>query len=136
MYNSLFNEVSGNRFSSSDIGVHLTEGSEDNDIFANTFVSNVTQVKYVANREQDWSKDGKGNYWSDYLGWDMDNDGVGDVSYEPNDAIDKLLWKYPVARILMNSPAIEMLRWAQRQFPVFRSPGVKDSFPLMKQVAR
>ena len=136
MYNSLFNEVSGNRFSGSDIGVHLTAGSEDNDIFGNTFVGNVTQVKYVANREQDWSKDGKGNYWSDYLGWDMDNDGVGDVSYEPNDAIDKLLWKYPVARILMNSPAIEMLRWAQRQFPVFRSPGIKDSFPLMKQVAR
>lgn len=132
MYNSLFNDVSGNQFESSDIGVHLTAGSEDNEIYNNVFAGNITQVKYVANREQDWSKDGAGNYWSDYLGWDMNDDGVGDVSYEPNDAIDKLLWKYPLARILMNSPAIEMLRWAQRQFPVFRSPGVKDSYPLMQ----
>jgi len=65
------------------------------------------------------------------LGWDMNDDGKGDVFYEPNDGIDKLLWKYPMAKLLMNSPAIEMLRWIQRQFPVFRSPGVRDSFPLM-----
>ncbi|WP_252406493.1 hypothetical protein, partial [Acinetobacter pittii] len=84
-----------------------------------------------ANREQEWSADGRGNYWSDYLGWDRDDDGLGDVAYEPNDNVDRLIWLYPQVRLLLNSPSIELLRWVQRAFPVVRSPGVRDSHPLM-----
>ena len=131
VYNAQFNEFSGNHFADSAIGIHLTAGSEDNKIFGNAFIGNFTQVKYVATREQEWSHQGRGNYWSDYLGWDLDGDGVGDTVYQPNDAIDQLLWRHPEAKILMHSPAVQTLRWAQQQFPVFRPPGVKDSAPLM-----
>lgn len=131
IYNSLFNQISDNLMSDSDLGIHLTAGSEDNHFSGNAFIANKEQVKYVANRQQEWSNQGRGNYWSDYLGWDMNDDGIGDTRYQPNDAIDKLLWKYPTARVLMNSPAVETLRWVQRQFPVFRSAGVTDSHPLM-----
>ncbi len=131
MYNSVFNNITNNQFNESDLGIHLTAGSEDNVISGNTFISNKEQVKYVSNRKQDWSKNGRGNYWSDYLGWDMNDDGIGDTQYEPNDGVDKLLWKYPAVKVLLNSPAVETLRWVQRQFPVFKSPGVYDSAPLM-----
>ncbi len=129
IYNSLYNEFSGNQVSDSDIGIHLTAGSEENQLFNNAFINNKTQVKYVSSRSQDWS----GNYWSDYLGWDMNDDGIGDTVYEPNDNVDRLLWKFPAARLLFNSPAIETLRWVQNQFPVFKGSGVVDSAPLMKQ---
>jgi len=132
VYNSVFNELKGNIFSHSDIGVHLTAGSENNKIYTNGFVNNVTQVKYVANNTQEWSLNEQGNYWSDYLGWDRDSNNIGDVAYEPNDAVDKLLWRYPSARLLMHSPAVKTLRWVQRQFPVLRPAGVKDSYPLMR----
>lgn len=132
IYNSLFNTIEGNRFESSNLGIHLTAGSESNKIAGNAFIGNQQQVKYVASRTQEWSQAEQGNYWSDYLGWDRDGDGIGDVSYEPNDNVDRLLWTYPEARLLMNSPAIELLRWVQRAFPVIKSPGVKDSFPLMR----
>lgn len=131
IYNSQFNEIRDNVFADSDIGIHLTAGSEDNAVYGNSFIRNRVQVKYVANRDQDWSHDGHGNYWSDYLGWDLDADGIGDKQYEPNDAVDHLLWKYPIARILMSSPAIETLRWVQEQFPVLKPQGVRDSAPLM-----
>ncbi|WP_444894094.1 nitrous oxide reductase family maturation protein NosD [Microbulbifer sp. TRSA001] len=129
IYNSLFNQFAGNRFADSDIGIHLTAASEDNALKGNSFVNNKTQVKYVSSRSQDWV----GNYWSDYLGWDMNGDGVGDIKYEPNDSVDQILWKFPSARLLLNSPAIETLRWVQRQFPVFKGPGVIDSQPLMTE---
>ncbi len=132
IYNSLFNKIFGNVFAGSEIGIHLTAGSEDNALYGNSFINNKTQVKYVANRPQEWSKDKRGNFWSDYVGWDLDANGIGDRSYEPNDSVDKLLWKYPLARMLMNSPAVETLRWVQVQFPVLRPQGVKDSYPLMK----
>ncbi len=131
IYNSQFNNIHDNLFGSSDIGIHLTAGSEDNLVYGNTFVNNRVQVKYVANRTQEWSHQGRGNFWSDYLGWDLDANGVGDKQYEPNDAVDKLLWKFPMARVLMNSPAIQTLRWVQEQFPVLKPQGVRDSAPLM-----
>ncbi|CAD5107155.1 nitrous oxide reductase family maturation protein NosD [Zestomonas carbonaria] len=132
IYNSLFNRIEHNHFGRSALGIHLTAGSEDNRIAGNAFVGNRQQVKYVANRTQEWSVEGRGNYWSDYLGWDRDDDGLGDVAYEPNDNVDRLLWLYPQVRLLMNSPAIELLRWVQRAFPVIKSPGVQDSHPLMR----
>jgi nitrous oxidase accessory protein len=132
IYNSLYNRFEGNQFEESDIGVHLTAGSEENAFFGNAFVHNTIQVKYVANRKQDWSQDGKGNYWSNYVGWDMDGDGMGDSPFEPNDAVDLLLWKYPQARQLMYSPAVLLMRYVQQQFPVLKPPGVIDSFPLME----
>lgn len=135
IYNSQFNRFEGNRFATSDIGIHLTAGSEDNVVVGNAFVGNRQQVMYVATRPQEWSENGRGNYWSDYLSWDLSNDGIGDTPYEPNDAMDRLLWRYPAARLLMDSPSVLTLRWVQRQFPVFRPQGVKDSAPLMLEPA-
>lgn len=132
VYNSAYNEFTDNRFDNSDLGIHLTAGSEGNQIYRNQFVHNQTQVKYVATRRQEWSKDEQGNYWSNYLGWDLNQDGVGDTPFEPNDGIDKLLWKYPEARVLMDSPAVLMLRWVQRSFPVFKTAGVTDSYPIFQ----
>ena len=131
IYNSLFNNIRSNYFAESDMGVHLTAGSEDNVFTRNAFINNKEQVKYVATRPQNWSHEGVGNYWSDYLGWDMDADGIGDTQYEPTDGVDRLLWKFPAAKVLLNSPAVETIRWVQRQFPVLKAQGVVDTHPLM-----
>lgn len=132
IYNSGYNKFRNNHIERTEIGIHLTAGSEGVEISGNTFIDNQIQVKYVSNKIQEWSVDGEGNYWSNYQGWDMDGDGKGDVPFEPNDGIDKLFWKYPEAKFLMDSPAVLLLRWVQEQFPVLKSPGVKDSNPLMK----
>ncbi len=131
VYNSGYNTLEGNIVDTAEIGIHLTAGSENIEIYGNSFINNPTQVKYVSNKKQEWSKDGKGNYWSNYLGWDMNNDGIGDAVFEPNDGIDKLVWQYPEMKMIMDSPAILILRWVQKQFPVLKPPGVKDSHPLM-----
>ncbi len=131
VYNSGYNTITGNIIDTTEIGIHLTAGSEKTKVYGNSFINNPIQVKYVVNREEEWSLNGKGNYWSNYLGWDMNNDGIGDVAFEPNDGIDKLTWQYPEMKMIMDSPAIIILRWVQRQFPVLKPPGVKDSFPLI-----
>ncbi|WP_440877607.1 nitrous oxide reductase family maturation protein NosD [Thalassotalea sp. PLHSN55] len=133
VYNSGYNTIAGNVVDTAEIGIHLTAGSEKAKVYGNSFINNPIQVKYVVNRKEEWSHEGKGNYWSNYLGWDMDSDNIGDVVFEPNDGIDKLVWQYPEMKMLMDSPAVIILRWIQRQFPVLKPPGVKDSFPLMRQ---
>jgi nitrous oxidase accessory protein len=110
----------------------VTAGSENNRLWANRFEDNRLQVKYVQSLAQEWSERGRGNFWSDYLGWDLDADGTGDIPFRPNDGVDVLLWKYPSARNLMTSPSVLLMRYVQRAFPVFTPPAVQDSHPLMK----
>ena len=135
VYNSEFNAIHMNLLADSPIGIHVTAGSQDNRIYSNVFRNNRTQVKYVQNVAEEWSFDGRGNYWSNYLGWDLDGNGVGDVPYRPNDGVDVLLWKYPDAKVLMSSPSIVLLRYVQRSFPVFTPPNIQDSHPLMRPPA-
>lgn len=136
IYNSVGNTLRNNFVANAEIGIHLTAGSEGNTISGNSFIHNQTQVKYVATRTQEWSENGQGNYWSNYMGWDMNNDNVGDNYFEPNDSVDKLIWTFPQTKILMDSPAVWLLRAIQRQFPVLKSPGVRDSFPLMNPLVK
>ncbi|MCB9943572.1 MAG: nitrous oxide reductase family maturation protein NosD [Geminicoccaceae bacterium] len=135
IYNSNKNSFSHNRFAGCDIGVHFTAGSERNEIWANAFIGNAHQVKYVGSRWLDWSKDGTGNYWSDNAGIDLDGDGRADQPYRPNDLVDHLVWRQPLAALLLNSPAVQLLRWAQSRFPGLMPGGVIDRHPLMNAAA-
>lgn len=132
VYLSQYNSFHDNLVADSQIGIHMTAGSENNRLWSNRFEDNRVQVKYVQSLAQEWSERGRGNFWSDYLGWDLDADGVGDIPFRPNDGVDVLLWKYPSARNLMSSPAVLLMRYVQRAFPVFTPPSVQDSHPLMK----
>ena len=91
IYNTNQNRFHGNWFEGCEIGVHFTAGSEGNEIVGNAFLKNRNQVKYVGTRFLDWSKDGRGNYWSDNPAFDLNGDGIGDSAYRPNDLIDKVL---------------------------------------------
>jgi len=74
---------------------------------------------------------GAGNHWSNYLGWDRDGDGVGDLPYEANDMVDRLQWRHPEMKLLLGSPAVQALRLVGQQFPVLRVPSVVDDAPRM-----
>jgi nitrous oxidase accessory protein len=131
IYNANKNKFRGNRFEGCEIGVHFTAGSEGNEIAGNAFINNRNQVKYVGTRYLDWSKDGRGNYWSDNPSFDLNGDGIADSPYRPNDLIDRVLWTAPLAKVLTNSPAVQIIRWAQSQFPAILPGGVVDGHPLM-----
>jgi nitrous oxidase accessory protein len=136
IYNANQNRFRNNWFEGCEIGIHFTAGSERNEMVGNAFIRNRNQVKYVSTRYLDWSKDGRGNYWSDNPAFDLNGDGLGDSAYRPNDLVDKVLWTAPQAKVLMNSPAVQVLRWAQAQFPALLPGGVVDSKPLMAPPAR
>ncbi len=131
LYNSNKNVFSGNWFERCDIGIHFTAGSADNQITGNAFVGNRTQVKYVSTKWDEWSKDGEGNYWSDFAAYDLDGNGVADTAYRPNDSMDHVLWTQPAAKLLLGSPAVQLVRWSQAAFPALLPGGVIDSFPKM-----
>ncbi len=131
IFNANGNRFHGNWFEGCRIGIHFTAGSERNRISGNAFVQNRTQVMYVGTRSLDWSVGGRGNYWSDNPAFDLNGDGIADSAYRPNDLVDQVVWRYPAAKLLLNSPAIQVVRWAQSQFPGLHPGGVIDTAPLM-----
>ncbi|MFQ5644997.1 MAG: nitrous oxide reductase family maturation protein NosD, partial [Thiogranum sp.] len=133
IYNANINRIHGNTFADCRIGIHFTAGSERNLVYDNAFVNNRTQVKYVGTRHIEWSFDGRGNYWSDNPAFDLDGDGIADQPYQPNDLVDQIVWRHPMAKLLLNSPAVQVLRWAQSEFPTLHPGGVQDSAPLMEK---
>ena len=127
LYNSILNDINSNLVMNNQLGLHSWGGSEDNKINGNSFINNELQVKYVASRNQEWNK----NYWSDYVGWDVTGDGIGDYSYESNSVVDFIFWNYPMAKVLYTSPALQMLWVLEKQFPLFKIPRVVDNQPSM-----
>jgi nitrous oxidase accessory protein len=88
-------------------------------------------VLYVGTRFLDWSANGRGNFYSDNPAFDLKGTGVAETPYRPNDLMDQVIWRAPAAKMLLNSPAVQVVRWAQSQFPAIHPGGVIDSHPLM-----
>ncbi|GAG51871.1 unnamed protein product, partial [marine sediment metagenome] len=68
--------------------------------------------------------------------FDLDGDGIADRPYQPNNVVDQIIWRYPASKLLINSPVLHLLRWAQSQFPSLHPGGVMDSAPLINPPTR
>ena len=131
IYDAEYNTIRNNLVIDNRVGVHLWAGSYRNQVDGNDFIDNQVQVRYVAARDQPWGERA-GNYWSNYAGWDRDGNGFGDIPYSASDLIDRLVWRYPYVKIMLNSPAVQTLRLIARQFPLLRAPSVVDAHPRMR----
>ncbi len=131
IYDAEYNTLRGNLLVDNLVGVHLWAGSKNNQVERNDFIANREQVRYVGARDELWGIK-EGNHWSNYLGWDRNGDGVGDVRYEANDLVDRLSWKHPLIKLLLASPAVQTLRLVGQQFPLLRAPSVVDPKPRMR----
>jgi nitrous oxidase accessory protein len=131
IYDAEYNTLRGNQIIDNIVGVHLWAGSFNNQVERNDFISNREQVRYVASRDTTWGTE-EGNHWSNYIGWDRNGDGIGDVPYEANDVVDRLSWRHPMMKLLLASPAVQTLRMVGQQFPLLRAPSIVDPNPRLQ----
>ena len=85
LYSSDKNTIKGNTISSAYSSAIVLDDCSDNLIHGNNFID--SKLSPYDNGNNKWDHDGKGNYWSDYAGEDLDENGIGDEPYyiEPND---------------------------------------------------
>ena len=80
-----------------------------------------------------WSRAGRGNFWSGYRGYDADRDGVGDLPHRYEQVMSELLRRNPAAQALLLTPAHLALENAARLFPLVRpQPLLVDEHPLVE----
>ncbi len=80
-----------------------------------------------------WAVDGRGNYWSDYRGYDANGDGVGDRPYEPRPPFAGRLERDDDLRVFQFTLAQRAIDVASDLFPLYRyRPVITDEGPLMR----
>ncbi|MER3419894.1 MAG: hypothetical protein C4290_04915, partial [Chloroflexota bacterium] len=83
----------------------------------------------AANR---WSVEGRGNFWSDYAGYDANGDGIGDRPYRAWSAFATLRDRQPALDLFRFTPAQQAVDVAGRLFPIVRPETlIEDPSPLM-----
>ncbi len=129
-------EFRGNTFAFNDIALALLPAVQRNRFVENEFHENIEQVAILGSgqlRNNEFSVAGRGNFWSDYAGYDADADGVGDVPYRAMSLFESLIDREPKLRLFLYSPAQQAIELASRAFPIVRpEPKITDNAPLMR----
>jgi len=131
-FSSVDNTIKRNRIAGNLIGAKVWAGSFRNTISENAFIGNKQQVFFVGAKDLVIGVKNAGNYWSDYVGWDQDGDGLGDRPYRMGSFVSSLTYKYPAAAVLMYSPTMELLNHMAERMPMLRTTTIVDRSPQMR----
>lgn len=146
-------EIVDNLFEENTIGIKL-EGSTRINYLRNNFVRNGWAVKiagacYTNNFKNnnflhnsfDISYNSKlndnsfeSNYWSSYTGYDLDQDGIGDVPYRPVKLFSYVVNRTPETIVLLRSLFVDLINFSEKVSPVFTPDNLMDSTPLMSKI--
>ena len=121
-----------NVFAFNDVGAILLTSTRRAEFTGNTFWENLEQVAIQGGGDLSQANTWRGNYWSDYAGFDADGDGVGDTPYRAERFFEGLTDREPMLRALVYSPAAQALEFAGMALPIFRpQPKLTDAAPQM-----
>jgi len=124
-----------NVIAQNDLALQMFQNSIGNIFSGNNFVDNLNPLTIVGKRtDTHWNRNGTGNYWSAYDGYDLDADGIGDVPMKIQNAFNYLEGRVPNLRLYLYSPASQALAVAASAFPVIDINREIDDVPLMVPV--
>jgi len=122
-----------------EIGLEMLPNTQANRFHDNILLDNGQQINVAGGGDlmrNEWAVDGRGNYWSDYAGFDADGDAIGDLPYTAKSLFDTLTGAYPDLRLFQLGPAGDALDLAAKAFPLFApQPRMTDPAPLTQTPA-
>lgn len=121
--------VRSNNFISNGWAIKLMANSMNNYFLKNNFIANSFDI--MTNSKNSFNNFTT-NYWSRYNGYDLDNDGFGDVPFRPVKMFSVLVERQQASMILINSLFIELLNISENVIPSLTPVNLIDSQPRMK----
>ena len=102
-----------------------------NTFVKNDFLNNSLDVSYNSRiNDNIFNK----NYWSDYAGYDLDKNGVGDVPYRPVKLFSYIVNEIPQALVLLRSLFIDIINFSEKVSPIFTPDNVIDEQPVLNPI--
>ncbi len=143
-------EIINNTFEENTIGINI-EGSNRINYTNNNFIRNGWAVKVLGacytnvfsknnflynsfdisynSKLNDNSFDQ--NYWSNYTGYDLDKNGIGDIPYRPVKLFSYIVNRTPETIVLLRSLFMDIIDFSEKVSPVFTPDNLMDANPLM-----
>ena len=127
------NHFENNVLAYNGFGIRFLNDWTGNVFMDNQFVDNLTQI-YVGGGSTANRNVWEGNYWSDYAGFDIDSDGIGDTPHEIFAYADRIWRDSPYSQFFKGSPLLETLDFLERLVP-FSDPQllIRDKTPKMRK---
>ena len=97
----------------------------------NNFISNSFDLAYNS-RLNDNVFDG--NHWSNYSGYDLDKDGIGDVPHRPVNLFSFIANETPETIILLRSLFVDIINFSEKVSPVFTPANLLDMNPKTRPI--
>lgn len=124
-----------NLIAANDTSIEVFASSENNEFTRNNFVGNLSPIRVIGKTSNSrWDDGSAGNYWSEYGGYDLNEDGIGDVPFRIQNLFEHLEGNRPRLRIYLASPASHALAAAEQSFPLIPGSREFDRHPLMRPV--
>lgn len=120
--------IKGNKFAYNDVAMSFYGDKGGHIIHDNNFDGNFQQISVSGPTSallNDWS----GNYWQDYVGFDLDEDGFGDRPYQVFLFSDRIWMDRSMTKFFRGSPALELIDFVERLAP-FSDPVMIFEDPL------
>ena len=124
-------KIERNEFYNNGTAIRMMANGLDNRIERNNFIGNVFEVSTNSRSNPNHYE---GNYWSQYKGYDLDRDGVGDVEHRPVRLFSLLAERHPLSLIMLRSMMAGLLDTAERVFPVLTPKNLVDPKPAMDPI--
>lgn len=122
-----------NVIAENDVALQMFSSADDNTFTANNFVENLSPLQLIGRSTTTrWADQGRGNFWSDYDGYDLNGDGIGDVPHKVQNVFEYMEGRYPRLRIYLHSPVAQALSMAEKVLPLLKGSSERDAAPLMK----
>ena len=119
-----------NNFLNNGWAVKVSGGRYKNIFSNNNFISNALDVSYNSKMNDNSFNE---NYWSEYNGYDLDKNGIGDVPYRPVKLFSYIVSQTPESIVLLRSLFIDILNFSEKVSPIFTPDNLLDNSPAMAQ---
>ena len=125
----VFNVFEENTLAYNDVAVTHLPSVTNNRFVSNDLIGNVSNIRISGGGR------GEGNYWnanffSDYVGFDSDGNGVGDTPYVFERVAENVLAEHDELQVFALSPALEVISLLGRVLPLLKpEPLLVDSAP-------
>ncbi len=122
-------KITSNNFFKNGWAIKLMANSMGNYFEQNNFIANSFDIS--TNSQQNFNSF-ESNYWSNYSGYDLDKDGIGDIPFRPVTMFSMMVESHSTSLILLNSLFIQVLDIAEKVIPALTPNALMDQKPKMK----
>ena len=108
--------------------IKMAGGCLDNLLTDNNFIGNTFDLSMSSSPNNNRLEH---NYWSEYEGYDLDKDDIGDIPFRPISLFSYVVDRNPEALVLLRSLLVDALNYAEKVSPALTPAEVLDRQPSM-----